>query len=364
MTEEPLPNTNTSDHIVPRMYLRRFAVDQSGGPQVQAASIETLDDSFTVGTRNIGAEKGFYWDSGPDGVPRHDMEDFLTSIEGEAATAFRRILDAGTLPSDNAMPERWPPIPETRLAVAWWIAAQLIRTSPQRDRLWRMHGDNPLEPPRSLRRAALHHAYIVSAVAPLAALIHARPWGFGFTSLCLLTSDTPVQVLNAHDDDEPLSTASFWDIYLPLDPHRFLYLPGQMHAAQRALMRDHVFSLPGGLALPLNYEVIETANRHVIWHPAHDPRPRVRIADALAMRRSRRTRGVGGTLINYEALEDGYGVERRWLDRHVWDIDTPTTSADDRVPKTEAELTDLLETMLGQLERARTTFDARRTDTA
>lgn len=238
--------TGTNDHIVPRMYLRRFAIERFGGPQVRAAGIEAPEKDFLVSTRNVGAEKSFYWGSGPDGVPTHDMEAFLTGIEAEAATAFRRVLDKGTLPTDNAFPDRWSPTAETRVAIAWWVAAQLIRTAPQRERLWRLHGDNPLEPPRSLRRADLHHAYIVQAVAPLAALIHARPWGFGFTSLCLLTSDTPVQALNARNDDDPLATAAYWDIYVPLDPHRFLYLPGQMHASQRRLMRDHRINLPGG----------------------------------------------------------------------------------------------------------------------
>jgi hypothetical protein len=91
--------TGTNDHIVPRMYLRRFAIERSGGPQVRAASIEAPEKDFTVSTRNADAEKSFYWGSGPDGVPTHDIETFLNGIEGEAASAFRRIVDKGKLPT-------------------------------------------------------------------------------------------------------------------------------------------------------------------------------------------------------------------------------------------------------------------------
>lgn len=125
--------TSTNDHIVPRMYLRRFGIERSGGPQVCAASIDAMEKDFMVGTRNVGAERSFYWGSGPDGVPTHDMEVFLTSVDVEAATAFRRIVDKGKRPTDNAFPDRWPPTADTRVAIAWWTAAQLIRTAPQRD---------------------------------------------------------------------------------------------------------------------------------------------------------------------------------------------------------------------------------------
>lgn len=353
-------HTGTNDHVVPKMYLRRFAVDRAGGPQVQAANVASLHRAFTVSTNNVGAEKSFYWSSGPGGVPVHDMEAFLTSIESEAASAFRRILDKGRLPADNALPDRWPPTPETRQAVSWWIAAQLIRTAPQRERLWRIHGNGPLEPPRSLRRSDLHHAYIVQAVAPLAALIHARPWGIGFTNLCLLTSDAPVQVLNARPDDDPLATATFWDLYLPLDPHRFMYLPGQMHARQRELMRDHSVNLPGGLAIALNHEVIETAHRHVIWHPSHDPRPRIDVQRALRSRNSRQTRGEPGTVMRYSALPVPFGIERRWLESHTWDSDVAAdATAGESEPRSEAAVIALAEEMMGKLGSAKDEFDRR-----
>lgn len=289
------------------------------------------------------------------------METFLTTIESEAAPAFRNMLDKGKLPGDNALPERWPPRPETRLSLAWWLAAQLIRTAPQRERLWRLHGDDPLEPPRSLRRADLHHAYIVKAVAPLAALIYARPWGVGFTNLCLLTSDAPVQVLNAASDDDPLATATFWDIYLPLDSHRFLYLPGEMHASQRRLMGDHLINLPGGLAIPLNNEVLATAHRHVMWHARHDPRTRIDLSHALATRHTRRTDGLGGSIMRYVPLDDEFGIERRWLDNHTWDTDAVSGTSESGVrPMSDMEVVSLAQEMADELQTARAKFERRR----
>lgn len=51
--------TGTNDHIVPRMYLRRFAVERSGGAQVRAAGIEAPENDFIFSTRNVGAETSF-----------------------------------------------------------------------------------------------------------------------------------------------------------------------------------------------------------------------------------------------------------------------------------------------------------------
>lgn len=80
-----------------------------------------------------------------------------------------------------------------------------------------------------------------------------------------------MQIVNAQDNDDQLIAANYWEVYLPLDAHRFLWLPGRTHKNPR-LSIDHRVNLPGGLALPLNELVVETAHRHVFWHPSHDPR--------------------------------------------------------------------------------------------
>ena len=119
-----------------------------------------------------------------------------------------------------------------------------------------------------------------------------------------------------------------------------------MHASERRLMRDHRINLPVGLAIPLNYEVIETAHRHIIWHPQHDPRQRINLDEAQAIRRSRQTHAGTGTVLQYAALDDDFGVERRWLDTHRWESDLPTDTTEDAdSPKTDAELIALVEQM-------------------
>jgi hypothetical protein len=159
----------------------------------------------------------------------------------------------------------------------------------------------------------------LDALGPLAAIIHGRPWGIGVTSLCLLTSDVPVQLINAQDHDDQINAVGFWDVYVPLDPHRFLYLPGYLHKQSRALMVDHRICLPGGLAIPLNDLVVETAHRHIFWHPSHDPQDMWNAMAGLASRRSRKDDRESQNVLQYTALPPGYGIERRWLENHVWD---------------------------------------------
>ncbi|WP_307462553.1 DUF4238 domain-containing protein [Pseudarthrobacter oxydans] len=312
----PKPGT-TNDHIVPVMYLKRFARQSANHQVIQAAIAETPAADFTQSIRNVGSSKGFYWGTDPDGVPHHHMEQFLGIIEGEAAPAFRYILDKGSHPADNVLPHNWPSRADVRHAIAWWMAAQILRTARQRERLNNLKTES-LSLPRGLARNNHHLEYIAKQIAPLAFLLTTRPWGIGFTNLCLYTSDVPVQIINGQDDNDQLKAASYWDIYLPLDPHRFLYLPGSMHRDQPRLMRDHTINLPGGLAMALNDLMIENAHRHVFFHPEHDPRAKMHaklIADAV----KRRGGSPSESVLYYDAMPPGTGIERRWLERHTWD---------------------------------------------
>jgi hypothetical protein len=344
----PIPG-GTNDHIVPVMYLKRFA-HQSGRHQViHAAPADSPGKDFTQSVRNVGSAKGFYWGTDPEGIPHHHMEEFLGVIEGAAAPAFRFILDKGDLPTDSALPHRWPTRPDVRDAIAWWISAQILRTARQRERLWKLDGQSLALPPRFARNNS-HLEYIARQVAPLAFLIANRPWGIGFTNLCLYTSDVPVQVINGQDDDDQLKAASYWDIYLPLDPHRFLYLPGSMHKTRRELMRDHLINLPGGLAMALNGLMVATAHRHVFFCPEHDPRmkmPEIDVADTVRQRNS--SAGIESVL-HYDAFDAHAGIiERRWLERHTWD--EPSAQ-----PEREAESAHILgdlQRMIEHLESAK-----------
>src|SRR5450756_283171 len=179
------PARPTNDHYVPQMYLKRWGTPRPAGHQIIAAHADDLSSPFPTTTRNVASEKGFYWGEDHDGVPHHEMERFLTTLENDAATAFRFILDKGSRPADNALPPRWPTRADDRLMLAWWIAAQLLRTTHQRERLWKLTGD-PLEPPRSMARANKHFEFMLENIGPLAGIIFRRPWGIGFSSACLM----------------------------------------------------------------------------------------------------------------------------------------------------------------------------------
>lgn len=340
---------STNDHLVPVMYLKRFGSQSVSTHVIQAALADSPHVAFSQGVRNVGTAKGFYWGTDPEGVPHHDMEDFLCAIEGQAAPAFRSVLDKGRLPSENALPDKWPPRSDVRSSIAWWIAAQILRTAHQRERLRNLQADS-LPLPSGLTRNNQHLSYIAEEIAPLAFLIAARPWGIGVSNLCLFTSDVPVQIINGQHHDDQVEAGSYWDIYLPLDPHRFLYLPGAMHRGQPQLMRDHQIILSGGLTMALNDLMIEYSHRHIFFHPEHDPRLKMNeslIADAVRRRHS----SPSESILKYAALPPHMGVERRWLDRHTWDEPTRPSAH----PDTENSAV-LLDRTLDHLNAAKREF--------
>lgn len=343
---------STNDHIVPVMYLKRFARQAATTQVIHAALADSPQADFTQGIHNVGSAKGFYWGTDPVGIPHHHMEQFLGVIEGEAATAFRSVLDKGRLPSDSALPGKWPAREETRSTIAWWIAAQILRTARQRERLRKLSGES-LQFPSRLARNNPHLEYIAREIAPLAFLLARRPWGIGFTDLCLLTSDVPVQIINGQDDEDQLRAASYWDIYVPLDPHRFLYLPGALHNDQPRLRRDHRINLPGGVAMTLNNRIIETAHRHIFFHPEHDPR--LKMNESIIQDMVKRRGSTGSqSIMYYDALPPNMGIERRWLDRHTWDDVDPVSQ-----PSPDVDPLDVVRQMSDRLEHAKRAYDVR-----
>lgn len=339
--------SRTRDHTVPIMYLRRFADRRDPGGQLLAAPVADLGASFRVSPKNVAVQTDFYWGTDPDGVPHHEMEALLSRIETEATPAFIALLDSGRLPTDDAFPEQWPPRLQTRLGVSWWVAAQVLRTDRQRQRLLATMPSptDPIHEPRVNR----HLRYIVRMIAPLAQQIFSRPWGIGFTSLCLITSDTPVVILNGVDDTDQVAAAGFWDIYLPLDPHRMLFLPGFLHRENLPVMRDHKFNLPGGLAIPLNDAVREAAVRHVFFHPSHNPVDRFEDASRFM---GSRLDTPSEFVMKYQPIPPPYGVERRWLDEHVG------SDTDTREPRSEEDVLAAMERMMANLRTARRVYSA------
>jgi hypothetical protein len=310
---------STNDHTVPKMYLRRFARHTRGdGYYIVAAEVDHPSTSFETNIRNVGATKNFYWGTDIDGVPHHHMETLLGKIETGAAKAFSLVLDD----PEYALPQQWPLPHDDRLKMSWWIAAQLLRTTRQRHRIEHLATIGSTVPaPATVTAAAAsnrHIAFIVERLASLAAAIHLRPWGLAYSTTCLHTSDVPVVILNGHDDGRQIRAASYWDVVLPLDPHRLLMLPGinaQMEDADK--QQDHRI-LFGGEGLILLDIVRDAADRYLFHHPSHPPR-RVpaRNDPRLPTPWTGDTRSAGPEyVIQYEALAPSLTVERRWVHEH------------------------------------------------
>ena len=313
----------TNDHTVPQSYLRRFAEERRGAASfIVATEADHSERSFETNVRNIAAVKGFYWASLVDGASNHDAEHLFGRIEAVTAPAFAAMLDD----HDYALSQRWPLPRELRERLAWWMAAQVLRTTRQRKRLAHLLDESVpgFELPRSLRKAAAtnlpHRVRGLAARTCLAGVLYRRPWGLGFSDACLRTSDAPVVLLNQHDADEQVLAATVCDILLALDPHRFLFLPGVGHLDDPRKHVDHRLKFDGGLGLALSEIVRDAADRHLLHHPIHPPTSGYSSGDA----RPRLARPWEGEdpkrspqySLSYNVLPDEYGVERRWLSEH------------------------------------------------
>lgn len=339
------PAGSTRDHYVPQMYLRRFALPTSNGHRI-AVSTRDLTIDFRANVRDVAVETGFYWGTDDNGVPHHHMEEFLTALEGSAAAAFRSILDSGRGPDDDALP-RWPPRGQVRFALSWWISAQVLRTVRQRARLLSDAGREGIELPDEIAVANQHLGYIAEMIVPLAATVFTRPWGIGFSDYCLLTGDVPVLILNGQDHPDQQASVEYWDLYLPLDPHRCLYLPGAASAAADArLRRDHRLKLHSGHALCLNSAMLDSSVRHVFYHPNHDPTAEAHPALDLEQNLPR-------FWVNYTVLNQDMGVQRRWLDVHA---SSQAGGSTDHSNMTEDDAIALVTRVAAELERRGNAF--------
>jgi len=312
---------STNDHTVPQSYLRRFARKNRGkAHQLVAAPVEDVAAGFVTSVRNVAAVKGFHWGVDPDGVEHHVMEDLMTSIETAAAPVFSAILD-----TSSALPGRWPPKLDDRVRLSWWIAAQILRTKRQRHRLDYLAaraGDEGLVQALESPTAAIdrfvrnnrHLAFITAHLAPLAAIVAGKPWGIGFSDACLPTSDAPVVLMNEHDSEGQLLSVAYWDVVLPLDPHRVLIMPGPGSQLDPATWADHRLKLDGIFGMFVMDLIWSAAEEHVFWHPDHEP-PLIRDTAARGPRLPRPwagdTHSAPQSILQYEALPPGTTVERR-----------------------------------------------------
>ncbi|MDH6492646.1 DUF4238 domain-containing protein [Streptomyces sp. SAI-127] len=309
----------TRDHTVPQMYLRQFAEHRSRRHhELTVRRIGNVDEPFPAMPNNVFAVRGYYWGTTPDGVPHHGVEDLFTQLEGAAATVMKTVLDD----PDGALTGRWPLDTEERLHLAWWMAAQILRTTRQRKRL--AHADREakrLDVPAEVAAIASnnpHLRYIVEHLASLAFTLFARPWGLAFTSMCLLTSDVPVVLFNAPDAEDQQAAAAACDILLPLDPHRLLFLPSAAMLARDPRKRtDHRLVIPGGVGIALVQVTYDVADAFVAHHPRHDP---WRHWQPSGPRHPSPWNGDSHSApmysLEYDVLAPHLTVERRWLTEH------------------------------------------------
>ncbi|QJY45529.1 hypothetical protein [Pseudonocardia broussonetiae] len=128
------------------------------------------------------------------------------------------------------------------------------------------------------------------------------------------------------DENQPLAVAH-WEVILPLDPHRLLLLPGARARDEDPRKRvDHLLKLPAGLGQVPNQMIFDAADTRVFCHQDHDPYPRMSLTGPRLP-----TPWTGDTasglswVFNYEALDQGGTVQRRWLIEHPSPQD-PATS--------------------------------------
>ncbi|MEW1974157.1 DUF4238 domain-containing protein [Microbacterium profundi] len=307
-----------NDHHVPRVHLRRFAIP---GPRkrgqewfIDAADVNAPTKVFRANVRNVGAERDFYTFEGLDGKETRALESFFGQLEGSVAAVWRVLLDN----PKYALTDLWPLPPRMRGALAWYMAAQIVRTTRQRKRLEAWGASQSFRvpgAPAAPNLATTHARYIAETLGEVARALYIRPWGLGFTNACLPTSDCPVVILNAHDDEDQVGAALTWDIVFPLDPHRFIFMPDmQMIEDDPEKRVDHRLNL-SGVGLAFVDSIYAAADRYIYMHPDHTPR--------LDPGRTPRLPAPGApgfapqSVLQYQVLEDHLTISARWAKHHI-----------------------------------------------
>lgn len=260
----------TRDHTVPRMYLKNFANDKN---VLNVHSVADISKPFPATVGRIAAIKGFYWGLGPNGTQGNNMEGLLCDIEDGAAPTLRMLMRDGTGEKIS-----WPLLPNTsvegscpKTELSWWIAAQMLRTTRQRNRLNYLVGGEPIRGGKANNFSSnnVHLQYIYEHIRSLAYLIYRRPWGFGLSHSDLITSDSPVVMFYGHDDEDQISAFMRTDIVVPLSYDRLLLLPGPDSIDAGLNEKDHVFEIDSQTGDHINQIIFDSADRFVFSHPEH-----------------------------------------------------------------------------------------------
>lgn len=120
-------------HLVPQMYLRRFADESKKLTMVDRAD---RDRELTVTVKNACNEVGFYTiptnDIEPDAGAGYDpdaLEKLLSKVEGRTAPVIDKLISANTVPGFSDMAVRnGHELPWDRCQLALFVALQMTRT--------------------------------------------------------------------------------------------------------------------------------------------------------------------------------------------------------------------------------------------
>jgi len=154
--------------------------------------------------------------------------------------------------------------------------------------------------------------------------------GLGFSDACLWTSDVPVIVLNGQDEENQSLAASYWDIVLALDPHRFLIMPGiHLRRDDPRKRVDHLAKFEGGLGLALVQTIYDAADTQVYCNPEHVQR-RVWTSDRRVCRHRGRLMGCRRLVCSTYCSTAFSGVDTRLNGAGLTSILLPRTPWKDR----------------------------------
>jgi hypothetical protein len=258
----------TQDHTVPKMYLKRFALETKPAKEWQISVYKKKSGKpYKQNVNRVSTISDFYLGMGLNGIQTHAMEHLLGVTEGEATKAFASMLD-----TDSGKPEEWPLPEDDRKTIATWIAMQMLRTKRVRKMLaYEQYGSK--ETDAVLKEARVkddHLQFMYSRQAALTDEILGRRWGFGFCDTELITGDTPVVVLNGQDDPDGNVPFLECTVLIPLDPHRLIIMPAaSLVKSDSRKRKDHLFKLPKGAAWGINHAVFGASDDSIYHHPNH-----------------------------------------------------------------------------------------------
>jgi hypothetical protein len=234
-------------HIVPKLYLRRFARDG----QLLLAYDKATGKTFRVSVEDAAQKHGFFSLPQVDGAEGSGSfaESYFQHYEGPAAGAIQAVVDSlhfGVLA---------PISPEVRGILARFAAVQYLRTQITRqiiidiNRIMNQMADEwpdvpELQHGRTVlegKELAMHHlsqALKPESVLSLADILYSHVWGvmINRTSAPFYTSDHPV-TLHCHEDrpNRGVGPATFGaEVAIPLAPHCLLVLLEREFATQFA----------------------------------------------------------------------------------------------------------------------------------